>query len=210
MFINFSSSNNTYFSKLTKFLSSKDTDELGSVWFPRWLWLLYRDTDLKDWTDLWDGDLVLGIPFELVIMSTLDGSIDVDALLLLMKLSLPVKFCLWLTPFVLDRTCSECWYECKPDNADLKYIEWLEIRKNFKYRITRLHNNPVWTTRTYLFRVLDNIGTLWYLNITRPQTTKTGARMWDFWNCIEQILFETDEINFLFQKIEVRTHISSL
>ena len=110
---------------------------MGSVWFPRWLWLLYRDTDLKDWTDLWDGDLVLGIPFELVIMSTLDGSIDVDALLLLMKLSLPVKFCLWLTPFVLDRTCSECWYECKPDNADLKYIEWLEIRKNFKYRIHR-------------------------------------------------------------------------
>ena len=174
---------------------------MGSVWFPRWLWLLYRDTDLKDWTDLWDGDLVLGIPFELVIMSILDGSSDVDALLLLMKLSLPVKFCLWLTPFVLDRTCSECSYECKPDNADLTYIEWLESCKKFQIPyITRLHNNPFWNTRTYLFRVLDNIGTLWYLNITRPQTTKTGASMWDFWNYKEQIHFETDEINLSIQK----------
>ena len=73
-----------------------------------------------------------------------------------------------------------------------------------------MHNNPFWTTRTYLFRVLDNIGTLWYLNITRPQTTKTGASMWDFWNYKEQILFETDEINFLFQEIKERTYISSL
>ena len=128
LWVNLLSSGYTYFSKLTKLLSSRDTDELGSVWFRRWLWLLYWDTDLKDWTDLWDGDFLLGIPFELVIISIVDGSNDVDALLLSMKLSLSVKFCLWLTPVILERTCSECWYWCKPDNADLKYINHLGIR----------------------------------------------------------------------------------